>query len=348
MIDCNKAREFSNAYIDGELDEESACLYEEHISCCEVCHDEYDMLKRISAELPLTAASVPDGFARRVHTALVNEQFKKEKSRKVFAFPYYKSASVMAAALVIAVVGKYGIYDTYKNVTGETSRIATEMTGKVSEALIDVPEIEVSEEKEIKNIKPEHIYTTKTVVEQEPVVEEIQVTQTEEDAPIVDIAPVAETVTPDVPVYTPEVEQTEVAEKSVAEEVPTTDNAAMLRMAEPTSSAEVTEVNEEAQTETVTDELASGGGSDAAFEPKELIPAQVIIYNNGDAAMMMFKKFLLTILNSSQITDNNGEITVNINADEYESVMQHIRANEYVKTVTEGTPFDGKAIINIK
>lgn len=64
--------------------------------------------------------------------------------------------------------------------------------------------------------------------------------------------------------------------------------------------------------------------------------------------MIMFKKFLLTILDGSQITDNGSEITVNITADEYESVMQHLRANEYVKSVTEGTPFDGKAVINIK
>lgn len=154
MINCDKAQELANVYIDGELDEESSCAYEEHISCCEACHEEYDMLKRISADLSLTTAPVPDGFARRLHTALVNEQFKKEnKTKKVFAFPYHKAASVMAAALVIAVVGKYGIYDTYKNVAEDTNRVALEMSGKVAEELIDVPKTEPTEENVVENKK---------------------------------------------------------------------------------------------------------------------------------------------------------------------------------------------------
>ena len=113
--------------------------------------------------------------------------------------------------------------------------------------------------------------------------------------------------------------------------------------------AETTE--ETADAEAVSENEVSGGGASAAkevSEATELIPAEIVIYNNGDAAMMMFKKFLLTILNSNQITDNGNGITINITADEYESVMQHIRLNEYVKSVTEGTPFDGKVVINIR
>ncbi|MBQ6998759.1 MAG: hypothetical protein IJN62_03120 [Clostridia bacterium] len=343
MINCDKARELSNAYIDGELDEESSCAYEEHISCCEVCHEEYDMLKRVSADLSLTTAPVPEGFARRLHTALVNEQFKKEnKTKKVFAFPYYKAASVMAAALVIAVVGKYGVYDTYKNVAEDTNRAALEMSGKVAEEVIDVPEIEPIEEKEVENKKQEPVYTTKTVAPQNKEPEQLSKPVETDTVDVVNTT--AET---DVVVYTEEIApQTEVDVTAHEEQIPLTDSAPMVRMAEPTVTAEVAE--ETGDAEPVAEDISSGGGSSATKEVTELIPAEIVIYNNGDAAMIMFKKFLLTILDSSQITDNGGEIIVNITADEYESVMQHLRANEYVKSVTEGTSFDGKAVINIK
>ncbi len=345
MINCDAARELANAYIDGELDEESSCTYEEHISCCESCHEEYDMLKRISADVSLTAVPVPDGFARRLHTALVKEQFNKEnKSKKVFDFPYYKTASVMAAALVIAVVGRYGIYDTYKNVTNETNQVALEMPGKIDDALIDVPKIELIEENVVLNEKPEPVYTTKTITP-----ESIEREQISKPAETDAIAVINDTMQTQVADYTEEIPpQADAVEK----QTPPTDIAPLVRMAEPTALAETTE--ETADAEAVSEievSASSGGGSSAAkevAEATELIPAEIVIYNNGDAAMMMFKKFLLTILNSNQITDNGNGITINITADEYESVMQHIRSNEYVKSVTEGTPFDGKAVINIK
>lgn len=342
MINCDAARELANAYIDGELDEESSCAYEEHISCCDACHEEYDMLKRISADVSLTAVPVPDGFARRLHTALVNEQFQKEnKPKKVFAFPYYKTASVMAAALVIAVVGKYGIYDTYKNVTTETNQVALEMSEKIDDALIDVPKTEPIAENMVENKKQKPVYTTKTITPEntvpEPISKPIETDEVDvvNDAMQTQVAAYTEEITPSANI--------------VEEQTPPTDMSPMVRMAEPTALAETTE--ETADAETVSENEVSGGGASAAnevSEATELIPAEIVIYNNGDAAMMMFKKFLLTILNSNQITDNGNGITINITADEYESVMQHIRLNEYVKSVTEGTPFDGKAVINIR
>ncbi len=331
MINCDKARELANAYIDGELDEESSCAYEEHISCCESCHEEYDMLKRISADLSLTAVPVPDGFARRLHTALVNEQFQKEnKSKKVFAFPYYKTASVMAAALVIAVVGKYGIYDTYKNVTNETNQVALEMSGKIDDALIDVPKTEPIAENVVENKKQEPVYTTKTITPENTEPEQISKPIEPDEVDIVNDAMQTQ-----VAAYTEEIPP---QADAVEEQTSPTDVAPMVRMAEPTALAETTEQTSDAGTES----------ENEVAEATEVIPAEIVIYNNGDAAMMMFKKFLLTILNSNQITDNGNGIIINITADEYESVMQHIRSNEYVKSVTEGAPFDGKAVINIK
>lgn len=341
MISCDKARELANAYIDGALDEECSCAYEEHISCCEACHEEYDMLKRISSDLSLTTVPVPDGFARRMHTALVNEQFKKQnKDKKIFAFPYYKAASVMAAALVIAVVGKYGIYDTYKNVTEDTARVALEMSGKVAEELIDVPEVEPIEEKEVENKKIEPVYTTKMAVPETKEPEQIS-------PPVEEEVVISDTAEPDIAVYTEEIAPLqEVDVPATEEQPPLTDSSAMFRMAEPTSTTEVTE--ESVEDVVPTDDFAESSGGGSPKIVAELIPAEIIIHNNGDASMMMFKKFLLTILDSSVIADNGSEIVVTVTADEYESVMQHLRANEYVKSVTEGTPFDGKAVINIK
>lgn len=343
MINCDAARELANAYIDGELDEESSCTYEEHISCCESCHEEYDMLKRISADVSLTAAPVPDGFARRLHTALVNEQFQKDnKSKKVFAFPYYKTASVMAAALVIAVVGKYGIYDTYKNVTTETNQVALEMSGKIDDALIDVPKTEPIAENVVENKKQEPVYTTKTITPENIEPERISKLIENDGVDVVNDAMQTQ-----VAAYTEEIPP---QADAVEEQASLTDMAPMVRMAEPTDLSDTTEQTADAETVSENEVLGSGGASAAkeVAEATELIPAEIVIYNNGDAAMMMFKKFLLTILNSNQITDNGNGITINITADEYESVMQHIRLNEYVKSVTEGTPFNGKAVINIR
>ena len=62
----------------------------------------------------------------------------------------------------------------------------------------------------------------------------------------------------------------------------------------------------------------------------------------------MFKKYLNTFLDSSNISETADGITITIPAERYENVMAHINANEYVKSVTGGTPFEGVAVINIK
>ncbi len=351
MIDCTKARELSNSYIDGILDEAECSAYEEHISCCESCHEEYDMLKKVSVDLSSTAAPLPEGFARRVHTALVNEQFAMQdnKEKKRFVFPYYRAASVMAAALVIAVVGKYGIYDTYKNVTDDTARMAMELTEGNASEVVAPPSVQ-DDTNDIKSTNDEPVYQTKMIVSDEEKVDDTSVNTPVDNTAILadtseytlapaavhDAAPVAEAA--------PAEEEPAVLslEKGDTDDAPAAENGVVSRMIQP---EEITDISENTP-EPADDATPSSGGSVTSVA--ELVPAAVIIHNSGDGSMIMFKKFLLTFLDGSRIADNGDEITVTITADEYESVMQRLRANEYVKSVTEGTPADGKAIINIK
>lgn len=351
MIDCTKARELSNSYIDGVLDEAGCSAYEEHISCCESCHEEYDMLKKVSADLASTSVPLPEGFARRVHTALVNEQFavQKNKEKKKFVFPYYRAASVMAAALVIAVVGKYGIYDTYKNVSEDTARVAMELTEGNAPEVVTPPTVH-DNTNDIKSTNDEPAYQTNKTIPDEKETGDITVNtsshntealadmsentpapaMTDDAAPMAEVAPV-------------DGESAVLSlEKSTIDEAPVEENAAVARMIQPEDVAATETITEPAE-----DAAPASGGSVTAVAT-ELVPATVIIHNSGDGSMIMFKKFLLTFLDGSRISEKDAEITLTITADEYESVMQHLRANEYVKSVTEGTPADGKAIINIK
>ena len=76
--------------------------------------------------------------------------------------------------------------------------------------------------------------------------------------------------------------------------------------------------------------------------------AEVKVYDSGDSNMIMIKKYLLTFIDASKITESDDMITITVEADEYDSVMANIRANEYVQSVTEATFSNGTVIINIR
>ena len=61
----------------------------------------------------------------------------------------------------------------------------------------------------------------------------------------------------------------------------------------------------------------------------------------------MIKKYLLTFLDSSSITEQDGKITVTVKAEEYESVIIRLKENEYVKSVTDGVASNGEVQIII-
>lgn len=373
MIDCQKAQELANAYIDNVLSDADCTAYEEHISCCDKCHEEYDMLKKITSDLAQTVSPLPEGFAKRMHTALVKEQFEAQsrKDKKKFVFPYFRAASVMAAALIIAVVGKVGVYDTYKKVTEDTVRVASEIsTNAVSQPVAKTAEpVAKTEPKntdttftDIKDTpqKESEPTTAPDVRNITPVTREVKTfeptpTQTESAETTAEVVP-AEAVAEAVPQIASEVESAPVAEATYTDEA--ADNAIspgnMMRImtpdeipAEPTEESANYSVskmipNTIDETSEIAEEPVSAGGS-----APESVSAEVSIHSS-DGSKMMLKKYLLTILDGSKISDNGDEITITVDEDEYSNVMEHLRANEYVKSVTEGTPQDGTVVINIK
>ncbi len=396
MINCDKARDLANGYIDNVLSEAESTAYEEHISCCEACHEEYDILRQIASDLSKTAVPLPDGFKNRMHSALVSNlpEHKNESKKKKLVFPYYRTASVMAAALVIAVVGKYGIYDTYKNVSddvkntavqnelgsskGENVQSVTPKTGSAPDAALNdeaVKEAQTADAEEAKNAVESSAVNKKVNKPQEKVIRsERRVQDTPQSEPENAPAPVEAVPAPAADLSTSTaapVTESAPAPASAAVEgntegtAPSDGEAVMARMMpmqeENTSDANfdtTDEVGLTADTDEEADSSASdeptvssgggGGGSSAKTAETAPVAAQVSISDSGDGNKITFKKYLYTIVDGSQITETEDEITITVNEEEYDTVMEHIRSNEYVKEVTDGTAADGKVIINIK
>lgn len=341
MIDCEKARELVGGYIDGMLDEAQAVEYEEHISCCEACHNEYDMLKKISIDLSQTVAPLPDGFVRRAR-----KNFADEKSIRIINFPYYKVASAFAAVFVIAVVGKFGVYDIYQNVMNKNEMASNEsIETRVSEPTV--------------NIEPDEIPQTKTVISKdksnnqkraekktyiEPSPEEpanavVQEYGMAEEAPaIANIMPESSE-----PASVQSVADTANI-PTVASEPPTTESGAG---GSAMSGARAIKGEQEDVAVSSDNTETSPEEAESVPEPATaLVPAGVTLYK-GDGSTEAFKKFLKTFLNSSSITETSDTITISVEESRYDSVMAKIRSNEYVKSVSDGTPFGGVAEIKI-
>lgn len=399
MTDCNKSREMISDYIDGMLNNQDSSAFEEHISCCEKCHQEYDMIKAMNADLSKSTASLPDGFSRRMHKALVNAQFASQsdnRDKKVIAFysRYARFATVAAAVMVFAVVGKYGVYDVYKNVVNETNSISEQyiaVTGEDAEtetkSAETAPEDVSVEIKEVKN-NADVIKEVAAIKKEVPVKSEEHLKQAIPETANEQLQTAA---------HTPEdiVAQTEsIPENAAADSDKITslqpESHPNARIADivltdmgGTDTEELTEETADAFHEKTADEAGaeitssgSGGGATSsaahkaetdaheifpeadntaettqtAEETKEknFVPTVVEINKSGDGSMLVFKKYLYTFLNSSEIEEDGDIITITISADEFTDVIEKISANEYVKSITVGTNVNGKAVITIK
>lgn len=395
MIDCTLARKLMNGYIDGTLTDDDSFKFEEHISCCEKCHEEYDMIKAMSYDLAKMKTPLPEDFGRKIHVALVNEQFKMgdKKERKIPFAAYTRFATATAAALVIAVAGKFGVYDVYKNVMEDSSTALTEIQavqpddeiitegepvhGYTSKQPVTDTAVVVTETKKTTPVNTENKKTynppvqevektiEQDVVQTEPpvdtVVEDIVVpetfafarvaeepVQTEENTVADEAAPVSSgggtaiaenegTVIPEDKGMQLEEVLMDESTKPFAED--TEENEVFLNDTEPKK----TEQPINSQTEENAEESAK-----TTSEPKIAVPAIVTIQRYGDGSMIMFKKYLYTFLDGSEIAENDDEIIVTVSAEEYESVLDKISRNEYVKSVFVGTAGEDSAVINIR
>lgn len=323
MIDCKKAQSLANGYIDDALTDAECSAYEEHISCCENCHEEYYMLKRMVGDMNKMPVSLPQDFSRKLHTALVSEQLKENKKERKFTFPYYRTASVVMAAFVIAIIGKFGIYDVYHKVSLDNQDMVKEI---------------VSTEKEVKTGTDKEL--TQKEVEKTDSIVYVQKAPAPDEAEVkVPEAVEAEAVQITEETVAPVNEVPEVIQQEAAEEIVSDENNAKSRTIE-----------------NHPESASAGGGASAenlnadmevipsAAEP---VPAYVEIYGSGDGSMIMVKKYLLTFLDSGCITEQDGKITVTVKAEEYHSVISRLKGNEYVKSVTDGVASDGEVQIII-
>ncbi len=421
MISCSHAHNLINSYIDGLLNESDCNAFEEHISCCEKCHEQYDILKSLTGNLADTKVPLPRDFAKKMHIALVKHQVTKtEEKKKIFTFPYMKFATVATAAIMITVVGKYGVYDIYKDITNETMKTATE-SAPVDNSSKGVPTDSAPDKHENENI----ITAKSTEYENNVISAPVKANVAENKIPTESANNV--NTESSLPGFVPEVEndvsaasvpstENTAAEIQVEEAIDEgaymmtrmtpadaqTDSAAVVEnstdVAEFSSAGGGTPVQiteeevifdtpESSQAENVTEahatkgagtiESASESGADNAttesttesaaditdeavaeedsatksFVPTDSTnptPTIVEINKSGDGNMLVFKNYLYTFLDSSEIAEINGELTITIGADEYGTVINKIAANEYIKSIIVGNTGNGKAVIIIK
>lgn len=349
MIDCALAHKLMNGYIDGILKDTESLQFEEHISCCEKCREEYDMMNKISYDLAKMNAPIPEDFGRKVHVALVNEQFKihDKKEKKIPFAAYSRFATVTAAALVIAVVGRFGVYDTYKKVMNDSAAVLTETTGvqtavetdAVDSAVYTASE-KVPEVAEIRRAEPVKKAPAPKKIEETPAIAEVKVA-TEDIAPEIEEAnqplALARTVNDAVAASggaEPETEQTAVFDGLI-------DTAT-----EPETIQEDTEKTAETKEKGVEPDTIPEAESQPSS--KEPAPAVVTVQKHGEASMAMFKKYLYTFLNGDEISENGEEITVTVSAEDYHGVIEKISRNEYVKSVVTGVAGEEVGEIIIK
>ncbi|HHX60299.1 MAG TPA: hypothetical protein GX707_06125 [Epulopiscium sp.] len=110
-MDCEKYSEWISLYIDGELEDKDCTILENHISNCNSCREEVDILQEITKSIKgLEAIEPPNGF----HEALMG-RIKSEyeyNQQKVIALPtkynkWYRNlkiASAVAAVFIFSTV----------------------------------------------------------------------------------------------------------------------------------------------------------------------------------------------------------------------------------------------------
>lgn len=98
---CDRIREQMCDYLDGELDNGAAALFEEHLATCDVCRRETEELRETLAWIKKAcAAAPPPNLRRNVISILEKEQAAKKRS-----LPGFRQAVAAAAVFVFLVAG---------------------------------------------------------------------------------------------------------------------------------------------------------------------------------------------------------------------------------------------------
>jgi anti-sigma factor RsiW len=140
-VECERARQLIDAYVDGELALETSTEIEQHIDSCEACRRLYASRRALSAQLrdPALPVAAPDGLRRRVAAAL-----DAEAPRLVTRRPAPRQWMQLAAACLAAAV--LGSGTTYFSLTsGGQPSLADEVVADhvrsllVENRVVDVP-----------------------------------------------------------------------------------------------------------------------------------------------------------------------------------------------------------------
>lgn len=122
MITCSKARELMDRYIDGDISERDMTAFEDHISSCDDCRENYELTSQLVSALRESAVQPPADFTARVMGRVrQQEAVRAARSKKRTGFQSFRGwkayGSACAAVLLLAVIGKTAVYDQYFRVT---------------------------------------------------------------------------------------------------------------------------------------------------------------------------------------------------------------------------------------
>ncbi len=130
-MNCKKAQRLMSAYVDNMLSESEKNSFELHISGCESCKKELELIKETAALSAGLKFAAPENFTKEVCEKInsVSEE-NVSKEERGFAVPFKKYGTVFAAFVILAAVAFANpVWEEYKNRTAK-SGISTNETSK--------------------------------------------------------------------------------------------------------------------------------------------------------------------------------------------------------------------------
>lgn len=130
-MNCKKAQRLMSAYVDNMLSDSEKDSFELHISGCESCKKELELIKETAALAAGLKFAAPENFTKEVCekiNSVSEENISKEE--RGFAVPFKKYGTVFAAFVILAAVAFANpVWEEYKNRTAK-SGISTNETSK--------------------------------------------------------------------------------------------------------------------------------------------------------------------------------------------------------------------------
>ena len=112
MLTCEQVREQISLYIDHELTDDELQTFEQHLSTCEQCRQEVDLLKSIVRECnEIEEVELPDDFKQQLHQKLVQTGQDTRQTKRRW-YMNWKAYSGLAAAILLILLVKTQVFDS--------------------------------------------------------------------------------------------------------------------------------------------------------------------------------------------------------------------------------------------